>query len=164
MNIKELNAMKINNYQDPRKKLSSQKVRAGVLNHQFISSVKWNQLKSCMISGKLGKILGNLIQETDHELYTVEHLDPSIFASKANSKDTPSYEEAMNRPLADDFRKSMGVEWDLLNMVMKALKIVKRQTRMNVLTSTWAPICKRSPDGLVRKLKASFCARGDKQM
>jgi hypothetical protein len=42
-------------------------------------------------------------------LDTVEHLDPSIFAAKANSEDTPTYKEAMNGPLADDFRKPMEV-------------------------------------------------------
>ena len=30
--------------------------------------------------------------------------------------------------------------------------------------STWAFRCKRYPDGSVRKLKARFCARGDKQV
>jgi hypothetical protein len=37
MNVKELNARKSNNAKDLRKKLSSQKVRAGVLNHQLES-------------------------------------------------------------------------------------------------------------------------------
>ena len=35
---------------------------------------------------------------------------------------------------------------------------------MNVLPGTWAFKCKRFPNGLVRKLKARFCARGDKQL
>jgi hypothetical protein len=35
---------------------------------------------------------------------------------------------------------------------------------MNVLPSIWDLICKRFPDGLIRKLKARFCARGDNQM
>jgi hypothetical protein len=52
-----------------------------------------------MLTGQLGKLNGNLHQETDHELDTVEHLDPSIFAAKANSEDTQTYEEAMHRPL-----------------------------------------------------------------
>ena len=34
---------------------------------------------------------------------------------------------------------------------------------MNVLPSTWAFKCKRFPDGLVKKLKARFCVRGDRQ-
>jgi hypothetical protein len=136
MKVKELNARKSNNAKDLRKKLSSQKVRAGVLNHQFMSSVKWTQLKSCMLTEQLGKLLGNLHQETDHELDTVENFNPSIFAAKANSEDTPTYEEAINGPFAQDFRKSMEVEWDMLDTVMKAWEIVERQSWTNVLPST----------------------------
>jgi hypothetical protein len=33
----------------------------------------------------------------------------------------------------------------------------------NVLTSTWAFKIKRYPDGQVKKFKARFCARGDRQ-
>jgi hypothetical protein len=79
-------------------------------------------------------------------------------------KDTPAYEEAMNGPFAQDFRKSMEVEWDMLDTVMKAWEIVERQSWMKVLPSTWALRCKRFPDGMIRKLKARLCARGDKQM
>jgi cysteinyl-tRNA synthetase len=156
--------MKTNNIQELRKKLSSQKVRSGVLNHQFMSSVKWTQLKICMLTGQLRKLLGNIHKQTVHELDTVENLDPSIFAAKANSEDTPTYEEAMNGPLAEDLRISMVVEWDMLNVVTKAWKIVERQPWMNVLPSTWSLRCKRFPDGLIRKLKARLCARGGKQM
>jgi hypothetical protein len=46
MKVKELNAMHIKTAQELRKKLSRQKVRAGGQNHQFLSSVKWTQLKS----------------------------------------------------------------------------------------------------------------------
>jgi hypothetical protein len=71
MKVKEMNARKSNNAKDLRKNLSSQKVRDGVLNHQFISSVKWTQLKICMLTGQLGKLIGNIHQDTDHELDTV---------------------------------------------------------------------------------------------
>ena len=47
---------------------------------------------------------------------------------------------------------------------MKAWEVVARETWMNVLPGTWAFKCKRYPDGSVRKLKARFCARGDKQV
>jgi hypothetical protein len=146
MKVKELKAQKSNNAKELRKKLSSQKVRAGVLNHEFISSVKWTQLKSCMLTGQLGKLLGNLHQETDHELDTVEHIDPSIFVGKANSEDTPTYEEAMNCPFAEEFKKAMGIEWDMLDVVMKAWELVDRQPWMKVMPSTWALRCKRFPD------------------
>jgi hypothetical protein len=164
LKAKELKAQKSNNSKELRKKLSIQKVRSGVFNHHFISSVKWTQLKSCMLTGQLGKLLGNLHQETDHDLDTVEHLDPSIFAAKANSEDMPSYEEAMNGPFAEEFKKAMGIEWDMLDVVMKAWELVERQPWMKVLPSTWALRCKKFPDGLIRKLKARCCARGNKQM
>ena len=35
---------------------------------------------------------------------------------------------------------------------------------MNVLKSTWAFKLKRYPDGLIKKFKARFCARGDMQL
>jgi hypothetical protein len=35
---------------------------------------------------------------------------------------------------------------------------------MHVFPSTWAFKCKRFPDGIIRKLKARFCARGDRQI
>jgi hypothetical protein len=53
--VKELNAIKGNNSQELKKELSNQKVRSGVLNHQFISSVKWTQLKSFIMTGQLEK-------------------------------------------------------------------------------------------------------------
>jgi hypothetical protein len=33
-----------------------------------------------------------------------------------------------------------------------------------VIASTWAFKCKHYPDGLIKKFKACFCARGDKQL
>ncbi len=35
---------------------------------------------------------------------------------------------------------------------------------MNVISSTWAFKCKRYPDGLIKKFKSRFCARGDQQL
>jgi hypothetical protein len=35
---------------------------------------------------------------------------------------------------------------------------------MHVLPSTWAFKCKHFPDGIMRKLKARSCARGDHQI
>jgi hypothetical protein len=68
MNVKELNAIKAKKSQEIKKKLSNQNVRARVLNHQLISSIKWTQLKSCMMTGHLWKLLENLHQDTDQEL------------------------------------------------------------------------------------------------
>jgi hypothetical protein len=120
MKVKDLNKIKANNSQELKKKLANQKVRSEALNHQFISSVKRNQLKRFTMTGQLGKLLRNLHQYTDQELGTVENHDRSVFASKSNSEDTPSYEEAIHGTLAGEFRKALEIEWDMLNLVMKA--------------------------------------------
>jgi len=41
---------------------------------------------------------------------------------------------------------------------------VKREQGMNVIHSTWAYKIKRFPDGLVCKLEARFCVRGDMEI
>jgi hypothetical protein len=58
----------------------------------------------------------------------------------------------------------LEVEWDMLNLVIKASEIVERKPWMNVLPSTRALRCKRLPDGMIRKLKTRCFARGDKQL
>jgi hypothetical protein len=70
----------------------------------------------------------------------------------------------MYGPLAGEFRKALDVEWYMLKIVMKSWEIVERKSWMNVHPSTWALRCKRFPEGMISKLKARFCARGDKQL
>jgi hypothetical protein len=43
-------------------------------------------------------------------------------------------------------------------------EVVTKKAWMHVRPSIWAFKCKRFPDGIVRKLKARFCARGDRQI
>ena len=38
------------------------------------------------------------------------------------------------------------------------------ETMPNGIQLTWAFKCKRFPDGLIKKFKARFCARGDMQL
>ena len=42
--------------------------------------------------------------------------------------------------------------------------MVERTKDMKVIQSTWAFRIKRFPDGLIKKFKARFCARGDQQI
>ncbi|KAL7485132.1 hypothetical protein ACHAW6_010731 [Cyclotella cf. meneghiniana] len=42
-------------------------------------------------------------------------------------------------------------------------ELIRYKSTMNVLPSTWAFKCKRYPDGRIKKFKARFCARGDRQ-
>ena len=47
---------------------------------------------------------------------------------------------------------------------MGAWEIVDQTDDMNVIDSTWAFKLKHYPDGLIKKFKARFCARGDQQI
>ena len=81
----------------------------------------------------------------------------------AASADNPRFKEAMSGPNAEGFLKASVLEISTLQH-MDAWTQVERKPHMNVLPSTWAFKIKRFPDGLVRKLKARFCVRGDKQI
>ena len=91
--------------------------------------------------------------------------DPRVLQAKTSkyNEDNPSWDMAMNGPFADDFWKACEVELDTLIKDMKAWDYVERTPDMKVLPSTWAFKIKRFPDGLVKKFKARFCARGDRQ-
>ncbi|CAB9526109.1 expressed unknown protein [Seminavis robusta] len=93
----------------------------------------------------------------------MEEWNPLALAAKANDPDTPNWEEAMNSPEKDGFWKACEKEIDTLKS-MRVWDEVPRKSWMNVLPGTWAFRIKRFPTGLVRKLKARFCARGDKQI
>ncbi len=58
----------------------------------------------------------------------------------------------------------MVKEHTTLEEDMDCWEVVNCQDWMNVLPSTWAFQCKQYPDGIVRKLKARFCARGNRQL
>jgi hypothetical protein len=81
-----LNATKVDEFKDIKakkarelcKKMDGHKVRSGVLNHQSISSVKWNQLKKCMLTGHIDKLIGNLHKDTDQKLGAVDNMDRSV--------------------------------------------------------------------------------------
>ena len=81
----------------------------------------------------------------------------------ASSADNPRWHEAMKGPNADGFLKASTLEIATLQE-MDAWTQVPLTKDMNVLDSTWAFKIKRFPDGLIRKLKARFCVRGDQQI
>ena len=47
---------------------------------------------------------------------------------------------------------------------MGAWGIVDKKESMNIIDSTWYFKCKCYPDGLIKKFKARFCARGNQQL
>jgi hypothetical protein len=117
------------------------------------------------------RYLLNLLLDHDFGLY--ENLTPSLIqgphamkASSVSDPDTPKLHEAMCGDQRDDFLTAMGQEiaeleshgtWDV---VRKA----SMPSGANLLPSTWALKIKRYPDGRMRKNKARFCVRGDRQI
>jgi hypothetical protein len=89
--------------------------------------------------------------------------DARAYAASKTDPDTMRYHEAMMSPDSDGFRDAMQVEIKALERI-GTWNIVKRDPSQNVLPGTWAFKRKRYPDGRVRKLKARFCVRGDKQV
>jgi len=80
--------------------------------------------------------------------------------SKAAAEDNPNFGQAMNGPNTEDFWDASVKEISTLQK-LNSWTQVKRQQGMKVIQSTWAYKIKRFPDGLVRKLKARFCVRGN---
>ncbi len=83
--------------------------------------------------------------------------------SAASKEDNPWWQEATWGKFAGDYWKAMEVEIFTLESI-DAWEVVNCKDDMNVINSTWAFKCKRYPDGLIKKFKARFCARGDQQL
>eukprot|EP01082_Thalassiosira_pseudonana_P009463 g8665.t1 g8665 contig3:647373-650417(+) len=83
--------------------------------------------------------------------------------SAASKEDYPNYWQAMNGPFAEEYWKAAVKEIETLEG-MNAWTVVEREDDMNVIDSTWAFKLKRYPDGMIKKFKARFCARGDQQV
>ena len=92
-------------------------------------------------------------------------IHPLFLAAKTgiSKEDNPSWDEAMNGEDAADFWEAARVEIETLE-AMDAWEVVDKPTDRKVLPSLWAFKKKRNPDGLIRKFKARFTARGDKQV
>jgi Reverse transcriptase (RNA-dependent DNA polymerase) len=140
-----------------------QKIRGSVLNNAFLNSLDWSNLLKLVRSNDMHAMCQFFASVTDPTTGTVEEWHPMVFATMANAADTPNYQQAMNGPDADGYWVAMEEEYDTLTD-KDSWEIVDRTPDMKVLGVTWAYRCKRFPDGLVRKLKARFCVRGDQQV
>ncbi len=67
-----------------------------------------------------------------------------------------------NLPVVFDSFVTGKAKWALESI--NAWEVVEREDDMKVINSTWAFKCKRYSDGLIKKFKARFCARGDQQL
>ena len=90
-------------------------------------------------------------------------LEAHLASSKYND-DNPSFDMAMNGPFQAEYWEAMQTELNTISTEFKCWTLVPRLPHMHVLPSTWAFKVKRYPDGSVKKFKARFCARGDRQL
>ena len=91
---------------------------------------------------------------------------PSLLKANKDNPDNPTLSEALSGPYKEEFLKAMKLEIEELE-THNTWTIVPRSTvpeEKTVLPGTWAMKIKRYPDGRLRKFKARFCTRGDKQI
>ncbi|MGH7954625.1 MAG: reverse transcriptase domain-containing protein, partial [Gloeomargaritales cyanobacterium] len=100
---------------------------------------------------------------SDPESDLIDGVHPAAYASQTSSEDNPRYHEAMCGPHKEEFLQAMQNEIDEL-VTRGTWKLVERPpSETQVLPGTWTYKIKRFPDGRIRKYKARFCVRGDRQ-
>lgn len=141
------------------------KVSTKQLYQQHLAGLDWNQTISELRTGEGRRVLLSLAKDYDYDSNTLESWNPLALAAKSSDADadTFTFQEAMNHPNSDGFWVAAEKEIETLEK-MDVWEEVNRESWMNVLPSTWAFRIKRFPDGMVRKFKARFCARGDRQI
>ena len=142
---------------------SNKKIRARTLLAAHEQGLNWTTELNSIRSFDSKRILHAMYRSLNPKDNVLEDWTPTALAAKGNDADTPTWEQAMNGPNAEGFWEACKVEYDTLTK-KGCWDIVKRQSWMNILPGTWAFKIKRYPDGLVKKLKARFCARGDRQI
>ena len=101
--------------------------------------------------------------------------NPFMFKAKSKSDpDTPNIREAMTGPYREEFLEGMLNEitelishdtWEVIerSKIPKIKDENGKEYTPDVIPTTWAFKIKRWPHGLLRKIKARFCVRGDLQ-
>ena len=137
------------------------RIRARKLQSEDIQKLDWNPASILTSSSSdTRRILSHLLHGQDEG----EAWHPMALKAKGQDPDlNPTWEQAMNGPLADGYMEAARKEYQTL-VDMNVWEEVDREGWMNVLPSTWAFRKKLNPSGLVKKLKARFCARGDRQL
>ena len=132
------------------------------LNQQYLASIGWDRLLN--VCSQLSGTLGSFASEHRRNTYKtlVEYLNPALLATMANKDDNPTFLEALSGPDAAGFITAMEAEIQTL-LQLDVFEIVPRPLKHKVISGVWAFKRKQYPDGLVRKLKARYCARGFEQ-
>ena len=131
-----------------------------------LQQLDWESSMSALASSTTSfesKQLFNLMEQYEDPVSDfLDDTHPLMLAAKLNDMDTPRWKEATSGENAEGFWQAMWMEVCTL-MKMGAWELVDKTETMNVIPTTWAFKIKRYPTGLVRKLKARLCVRGDLQ-
>lgn len=141
----------------------NRKVRSSALSSQYLATLDWKPEMANAKTQQMKHILLQMLKSYDEDEGTLEEWHPLAFGAKSNDPDTMDWFEAMNGPNRDGFMEAARKEIETLEQ-MDVWEVVDRKDWMNVLPSTWAFRIKRYPNGEIRKLKARFCVRGDRQI
>ena len=90
----------------------------------------------------------------------------SFKATPGKDPDLPTYSEAMSSMHSESYKEAMDLEISELQEHGTWVLVPKRSVPVGtkILPSTWVLRAKRYPDGRLRKHKARFCVRGDRQI
>ena len=100
--------------------------------------------------------------------------NPNMLKAGKHDKDSPGIVETLTGPYRNEFLDAMKLEIEELEnhntwTIMKRCDIPEEKlpdgssANPKVLLGTWVFKIKRFPSGMMRKIKARFCARGDLQ-
>ena len=106
-------------------------------------------------SGMIDAMMPHVINECGH-----------LFKAKRSDPDTPNIREALSGEHAEHFMEAMKSELSELESheTWEVVPITKLPEGRKLIPGTWAFKIKRFPDGRLRKYKARFCVRGDRQV
>ena len=107
------------------------------------------------------------MMEINHELNTIEYHDPAAYLAANNSDpDTLKWHQAIKEDDWEQFYEAAQTEIKTLQDIgtWEEVDIKNVPKGTNILPGTWVFKRKRYPDGKLRKHKARYCVRGDKQV
>jgi hypothetical protein len=145
-----------------------EKLQKQFLTNCYFLQDKWFQEANCF-STLAHRMALDTLDDGDDKLYFNNITDPPILEARSMNHKTkendysPSFDTAIRGPFQDQWWKAMYDELVTIMVNFDCWDYVKWTPDMNILPSTWAFKLKRYPDGHVKKFKARFCARGDRQ-
>ncbi len=136
-------------------------------NDLFLQLLDWGTSLACLAGAASTSDANRFFTAIEHYedplTNILDDYHPLALAAKASDADNPRWFEATRGENSEGFWEAMHIEVQTL-LSIKAFDVVPRTDDMHVVNSTWAFKIKRFPSGLVRKLKARFCVRGDQQI